>query len=196
MGVPLVAVRVLTLVPSHLSLSLSLSHLPLPPTPACTQLHPNTLSTLSQTPQASKMPRHYYEFPNDVLLSAAIMGDQEAREERLIREIMVVDGLDWNAAHIKFQAVVETNREGLFMATMPYRIGIGTALAMGFGSVPMIFQLDTALWFNEVRAPAPRSLPSFASLHFILFVCLCLFMLCYVSSVCVCVSVIVTKSTN
>ena len=44
---------------------------------------------------AKEMPRTYKQFPNDVLLSAAIMGDQEAREERLIREIMAVDGLSW-----------------------------------------------------------------------------------------------------
>ena len=63
---------------------------------------------------------------------------------------MVVDGLDWDKAHVKFQQVVNTNREGLFLATLPYKFGIGIALGMGFGSVPMIFQLDTALWFNEV----------------------------------------------
>ena len=31
--------------------------------------------------------------PNEVILQMAIMGDQDAREERLIREIMVVDNL-------------------------------------------------------------------------------------------------------
>ena len=44
---------------------------------------------------AKEMPRNYDEMPNDVLLSMAIMGDQEAREERLIREIMSVDNISW-----------------------------------------------------------------------------------------------------
>ena len=44
---------------------------------------------------AKQMPKNYDEMPNDVLLSMAIMGDQEAREERLIREIMSVDNIPW-----------------------------------------------------------------------------------------------------
>ncbi len=41
------------------------------------------------------MPRNYNEMPNDVLLTMAIGGDQDAREERLIREIMAVDNVSW-----------------------------------------------------------------------------------------------------
>ena len=95
------------------------------------------------------MPRHYFEFPNDVLIGAAIMGDQEAREERLIREVMSVDDVDWDTAHVKFEEIVAENRSGLFVATLPYKIGIATSLILGFGSIPMIFDLNTALWFNE-----------------------------------------------
>lgn len=47
---------------------------------------------------AKGMPKNYDEMPNDVLLSMAIMGDQEAREERLIREIMSVDNISWFVA--------------------------------------------------------------------------------------------------
>lgn len=45
--------------------------------------------------EAKQMKRQYNEFNNDTLLSLAVMGDQEAREERLIREIMAVDGVTW-----------------------------------------------------------------------------------------------------
>lgn len=45
--------------------------------------------------EAKQMTKRYNEMPNEVLLSMAIMGDQEAREERLIREIMAVDNLSW-----------------------------------------------------------------------------------------------------
>ncbi len=45
--------------------------------------------------QAKKMPKKYSELPNDVLITIAVMGDQEAREERVIREIMSVDNVTW-----------------------------------------------------------------------------------------------------
>lgn len=45
--------------------------------------------------EAKKLPKNYDQMPNDILLSMAIMGDQEAREERLIREIMAVDNVSW-----------------------------------------------------------------------------------------------------
>jgi hypothetical protein len=45
--------------------------------------------------EAKKMPRLYREMPNDILLTMAVMGDQDAREERVIREIMAVDNVTW-----------------------------------------------------------------------------------------------------
>lgn len=40
--------------------------------------------------EAKAMPRRYEELSNDVLIVMAVLGDQEAREERLIRDIMAV----------------------------------------------------------------------------------------------------------
>lgn len=45
--------------------------------------------------EAEKMVRKYNEMPNDILLALAISGDHEARQERLIREIMSVDKCSW-----------------------------------------------------------------------------------------------------
>lgn len=45
--------------------------------------------------EAKKMHRNYNDIPNDILLTMANMGDQEAREERLIREIMAIDNVTW-----------------------------------------------------------------------------------------------------
>lgn len=45
--------------------------------------------------EAKKMPKTYRDMSNDVLITMAVMGDQEAREERLIREIMSVDNVNW-----------------------------------------------------------------------------------------------------
>eukprot|EP01038_Epipyxis_sp_PR26KG_P012041 gene12041-16114_t len=99
--------------------------------------------------QAKEMPKNYDEMPNDILLSMAVMGDQEAREERLIREIMSVDNVDWEGAQSRFLEMVEANRKGLFFATIPYKLGIFVSMSAGLGCIPMIFDLNTVLLFNE-----------------------------------------------
>eukprot|EP00600_Ochromonadales_sp_CCMP1393_P009992 CAMPEP_0174954186 /NCGR_PEP_ID=MMETSP0004_2-20121128/283_1 /TAXON_ID=420556 /ORGANISM="Ochromonas sp., Strain CCMP1393" /LENGTH=216 /DNA_ID=CAMNT_0016201969 /DNA_START=74 /DNA_END=724 /DNA_ORIENTATION=- len=99
--------------------------------------------------EAKAMPKNYDQMPNDILLSMAIMGDQDAREERLIREIMSVDNCSWEEAEDKFITIVDANRKGLFMATLPYKIGIFTAVSVGILSIPLIFEYNSVLWFNE-----------------------------------------------
>lgn len=54
--------------------------------------------------------------------------------------------------------MVESNREGLFMATLPYKIGISVALFSAFASIPMIFDVNTVLWFNEHYVTAGNTL--------------------------------------
>lgn len=106
-------------------------------------------SSVVSIEQAKALPKEYNAMPNDVLLTMAVMGDQEAREERLIREIMAVDNCSWQAAQPTFLKLMNSNRSYLFLATLPYKIGIVTAVSAGFFSIPMIFHLDTVLWFNE-----------------------------------------------
>lgn len=69
------------------------------------------MSSLVTVEQAKKMPRNYNEMPNEILLNMAIMGDQEAREERLIREIMAVDNVSWPEANLTFAKILESNRK-------------------------------------------------------------------------------------
>jgi len=99
--------------------------------------------------QAKAMPKNYDELSNDILLTMAVMGDQEAREERVIREIMSVDNLSWEKAEVKFYELAMFNRKGLFLATLPYKIAIASALSVGVLSIPLIFEVNTVLWFNE-----------------------------------------------
>ena len=99
---------------------------------------------------AKKMPRHYNEMPPDVLLVMAASGDQEAREERVIREIMAVDNVEWPVARQTFIKVVLANRRGLFAATFPYKVGIFVSFSAGILSFPLIFHLDSVLAFNEL----------------------------------------------
>ena len=99
--------------------------------------------------QAQDMPRSYNELPNELIISAAIEGDQDAIEERLIREIMAVDGLSWDDARPIFLEMVRENRKGLFMITLPYKVGVASAVVAGVISLPMVFDYNTVLWFNE-----------------------------------------------
>ncbi len=62
---------------------------------ACSKTFTKSFASRVTIDEAKKMPKNHDEMPNDILLSMAIMGDQEAREERLIREIMAVDNVTW-----------------------------------------------------------------------------------------------------
>lgn len=99
--------------------------------------------------EARELPREFEEMSNDTITILARMGDQEAREERLIREIMRVDDVDWEAAQPRFQEMMEANRRGMWLATFPYKVGLVTSVASAVLSIPMVFDYNTILWFNE-----------------------------------------------
>ena len=63
--------------------------------------------------EAKKMAKSYNEMPNDILLTMAVGGDQDAKEERLIREIMSVDNVSWTDAQPIFHKIVASNRSGM-----------------------------------------------------------------------------------
>lgn len=107
---------------------------------------PQKIVTLEE---AKKLPREFEEMSNDVITILAVLGDQEAREERLIREIMRVDGVDWINAQPRFHEILASNREGMWLATLPYKVGFVTAVSAAVLSIPMVFDLNTTLWFNE-----------------------------------------------
>lgn len=111
------------------------------------------------------MPREVCEYPTDVLLIMAEAGDWDACKERLIREIMAVDEVEYDEAEKTFQVINKKNSSGTFFAALPYRVGIFTALTCGFGSLPMVFDFQTALWFNEhfvtTEVPPPEDLETF-----------------------------------
>lgn len=98
---------------------------------------------------AKKMPKCYEELSNEALCIMASFGDQEAREERLIREIMSVENVTWANAQPKFEEMSRANKEGMWLATLPYKIGIGMGVTAAVASIPLVFELNTVLWFNE-----------------------------------------------
>lgn len=86
------------------------------------RINSKSLSTKVTIDIAKSMARKYSELPNDLLITIATLGDQEAREERLIRDIMTVDNCSWDVASKEFLKIVSANRKGLFIATLPYKI--------------------------------------------------------------------------
>ena len=100
--------------------------------------------------EAKDMPREYCEMPNDMLMQLGALGEHEANKERLRREIMAVDNVDWNAAGPKLLEMEIANKNGMGIATFPYKLGVFIAMVTGIGSIPMVFDLELAIWFNEL----------------------------------------------
>ena len=86
-------------------------------------------------------------------------GDQEAREERLIRNIMSVNNCSWHDAQPKFNEIRRANKEGMWLATLPYKFGIMTGVTAAVVSIPLCFEINTVTWFNEnfVTADVPEA---------------------------------------
>jgi len=127
-----------------------------------TELSKPTACSLSE---ARKMPRQPCEMENETLLHLAYNGHQDACEERLIREIMTVDEIEWDEANTIMETMKADNKSGMGIITLPYKFGLFTAVGAGAASLPMVFSLDTALWFNEdyvtTDVPDPRDLETF-----------------------------------
>jgi len=96
---------------------------------------------------ANSMPVGMSEMNNETLVTIAALGNHNARCEILIRHIMSVDGRDYDSATSKFEEIEDSNRAG--MAVYPYFVGIGAGMLAAFGSLPLVFDLNTAVWFNE-----------------------------------------------
>lgn len=98
---------------------------------------------------AKSLPREYWEYNNSVLVTAAFRGDYGARKERMIREVMAVDAVDYLTAKAKVKEMAVVNRAANTLYRLPYIAGVTLALGGGLMSFPLVFDLDTAMWFNE-----------------------------------------------
>jgi hypothetical protein len=98
--------------------------------------------------EALAMPLTVQEMDNSTLVTLGEMGHHEARIEILKRHIMARDQTSYEAAGEKFKEIARKNSENKFLLTLPYHVGIATALTLGAASLPMVFSLDVAHWFN------------------------------------------------
>ena len=58
------------------------------------------------------MVRATHEMPNDILLILAANGDHAARTERLVREVMVVDRIEWPEASARVDQMAAVHAAG------------------------------------------------------------------------------------
>lgn len=98
---------------------------------------------------AEHMPRHFYEMTNDVLQVLSGQGNEGARTERLVREIMSVDNVSWDDAQARLNEIRDCNQETSFIETLPYKVGIIGATGIGLATFPLCFHQGTVEWFNE-----------------------------------------------
>ena len=63
---------------------------------------------------------------------------------------MSVDDVDYDQATETLEEIAKFNRDAMTAYKIPYFIGIGGGMIAAFGSLPMVFDLHTAMWFNEI----------------------------------------------
>jgi hypothetical protein len=89
-------------------------------------------------------------YTNELLLDCADKGDVGSVRELLTRHIMRVDGVEWEDADAKVDTIEGDAKTGLLKHKFPYFFGIAFGFVSAWGSIPMVFDLNTALWFNEL----------------------------------------------
>lgn len=86
---------------------------------------------------------------NEVLIIMAARGVRGAQRERMIREIMSVEDVSWDGAQPLLAEIEEKARSQRAGFEFPYYVGAGTALVSGAVCLPLVFDHDTAEWFND-----------------------------------------------
>lgn len=99
--------------------------------------------------QSQEAPQAFRELSHEAIYVLAERGDHLASEERLRRNVMAVDGIDYSAAGKKMREIRASSVKYVGLATVPYKVGIAAALVTGVGSVPMVFEYNLASWFND-----------------------------------------------
>jgi hypothetical protein len=99
--------------------------------------------------QAENLVLDLERMDNDVLIGASFEGNQEARAELLIRNIMATDRLTHESAETVLQQMTEFNGKMLWLYKLPYKVGLFSAVSLGLVSIPLVFHLGFAEWFNE-----------------------------------------------
>ena len=96
--------------------------------------------------------RRFSEFSNETLAVMASLGVHGASKERMLREIMRVDGCSYVEAYAVLAKMNLHLEGGTSLHKLPYQAIIAGAWALGVVLIPLgVFQKDLAIWFATVH---------------------------------------------
>jgi len=119
------------------------------------------LSTATGFPSvdaAKSAPRYVSDLSNHHVFILAEQGSVACNRERVRREIMAIDGIEYAATQARIEEMSAFVAEKHPMYTFPYKVGIAMAQISGFASIPLVFHFGVASTFNTycVTADPPE----------------------------------------
>ena len=112
---------------------------------------PNPFPTVESV---KKMPRLISDLSNDSVFELAEEGNKDALRERVRREIMAVDEMEYAATTARIQEMSQLVSASHTLYTSPYHIGIWSAQIGGYASLPLVFSYTAASKFNDLFVTA------------------------------------------
>jgi len=88
------------------------------------------------------------EVSNKSLTLLAFKEVGPAVEERLVREVMRADRVEWTAAMAIVEDIKRANDRLGLLVHLPHLLGVVVGLLLAFASVPLVFHKEAARWFN------------------------------------------------
>lgn len=113
---------------------------------------PNFVPYLGRVPtieEARQLPKAMCELSADTLYVLAEQGHHDACTERLVRDVMRTDNIEWKEAALKVKEIRAENRKNNWMAHGPAQAGLLIGSVSAIGSIPMVFSFPVAKWFNQ-----------------------------------------------
>jgi hypothetical protein len=67
---------------------------------------------------------------------------------------MVVDQVEYDEAKKVFEQIRLSNRQGMALAALPFRIGVFLSISGAVASLPLVFDRAAVEWFNDMFVTA------------------------------------------
>jgi len=110
-------------------------------------------------------PQSIQEVSDEILMLLAEQHDHGACEERLRRNVMAVDRIDYDRAEETMESIKTECFKRMTLSTLPYKVGVAGGAVSAVACVPLVFHKQTALWFNDAfvttDVPPPEDMQTF-----------------------------------
>ena len=114
----------------------------------------STMPAFPSALAARNMTRHISEVSGETLFCLAGAGNGEAIRERVRREIMAKDGVEYEETTVRLQEMSAIACANHHFYMFPFQLGIVTAGVSGAVSLPLVFSYKCASWFNDIFVTA------------------------------------------